>query len=47
MIGMRLHHPQSGTTGVIDAEAVQPDASVMVRIADRWFDVREMTKAEE
>lgn len=38
MIGMRLHHPQSGITGVIDAESVQPDASVLVRICDMWFE---------
>jgi hypothetical protein len=42
MIGLRLRHPESNITGTVDAEAVHPDASVMVRIADMWFPAGEL-----
>ncbi|WP_275790526.1 hypothetical protein [Pararhizobium gei] len=45
MIGMHLHHPLSGISGVIDAESVQPDAIALVRINDHWFEARELVKA--
>lgn len=46
MIGMVLHHPQSGETGVIDAVAVQPDGSALCRINDRWYFVRDCRAAQ-
>lgn len=45
MIGLRLSHPKSGTVGTVDAESVQPDASVHVRINDKWFDARYLVAA--
>jgi hypothetical protein len=38
MIGMRLHHPQSGITGSLDAQTVQPGGKGIVRIDDHWFE---------
>ena len=40
MLGMNIRHT-SGVAGSIDAEAVSPDGSAVVRIADRWFPVSE------
>lgn len=42
MVGMNLHHKESGITGTVDAEVVHPDGSVMVRICDRWFEASEL-----
>lgn len=39
MIGMFLREVLSGTSGTVDAVAVQPDGSSLARINDRWFDV--------
>ena len=36
MINQNLQHA-SGITGTIDAVAVYPDGSALVRISDRWF----------
>lgn len=45
MIGMKLHHKRSGITGTVDAEAIHPDAAVMVRIRDMWFDAASLVPA--
>ena len=42
MIGMKLFHPLSGESGVIDAEVGQPDGTLLVRLNDRWFAARDM-----
>jgi hypothetical protein len=42
MIGMNLHHKPTDTKGTVDAEAIHPDGVVLVRICDRWFDVRSL-----
>jgi hypothetical protein len=37
MIGMKLTHAPSGITGVVTAQAVQPDGMAIVRINDHWL----------
>ena len=39
MIGMNLHDPISGVTGVVDAVTVQADGKALARIEDHWFEV--------
>lgn len=44
MIGMTLHDPASGITGIVDAVSVHADGKALARIADadgieHWFDV--------
>lgn len=46
MIGMNLLHKQSGISGTVDAEVIHPDAAVMVRIRDMWFDARSLVAAK-
>jgi hypothetical protein len=36
MIGMVLSH-RSGVSGVVEAVAAHPDATVLIRISDHWF----------
>lgn len=45
MIGMNLHHKDSGISGTVDAEVIHPDGVVMVRIQDMWFDARSLVAA--
>lgn len=45
MVGMNLHHKRSGIAGTVDAEVIHPDASVIVRISDRWFEANELVAA--
>lgn len=45
MVGMNLAHKHSGISGTVDAEVIHPDASVLVRIADRWFEASELVAA--
>lgn len=45
MVGMSLLHKLSGIIGTVDAEAIHPDAAVMVRIRDMWFDARSLVPA--
>lgn len=45
MVGMNLAHKLSGTVGTVDAEVIHPDASVMVRIRDMWFDAKSLVPA--
>lgn len=45
MIGMNLHHKLSGISGTVDAEVIHPDATVMVRIRDMWFDAQSLIPA--
>ena len=42
MIGMNLHHWQSNTSGIVDAEVIHPDGTALVRICDRWFEARSL-----
>lgn len=39
MIGQTLS--AKGERGVVDAEAIHPDGSVLVRINDKWFQLNE------
>jgi len=45
MIGMKLFDPASGIVGVVDAQTVQPDGAALVRINDRWLEVRHLQPA--